>query len=77
MLSGHWLNSWALTRQPLKFVGNVAELLLIPTENKRIMLEKLKHVPAKQIQTATVTAFKTVSVFVNDYRNSYLNNSSS
>lgn len=66
MLSGHSLNSWALTRKPLEYMRNVAEVLGIPTRNKKMMLEELRNFPAKEIQKATDPVFKTVSVFVTD-----------
>lgn len=45
---------------------NVAEVLGIPTRNKKMMLEELRNFPAKEIQKATDPVFKTVSVFVTD-----------
>lgn len=61
MLSGSSLNSWALTRRPLKFARSVASSLGIRTENITNMVEGLKKLSAKIIQEVTVSKFNRVS----------------
>lgn len=60
MLSGSSLDSWALTRNPLKFAKNVASSLKINTWNIKDMVKELKKRTAEEIQKATASKFKLV-----------------
>lgn len=63
MLSGSSLDTWSITRNPLKFAKTVASCLKINTWNTKRMVEELKKRPAEEIQKVTASKFKLVSFF--------------
>lgn len=61
MLSGSTLDSWALTRNPLKFAKSVASSLKLNTKNYAKMVEDLQKISPEKIQKATSSVYKKVS----------------
>lgn len=67
MLSGHSLNSWALTRNPLNFAKSVALALGVSTINIKDMVEGLRKKSAEELQKAVNSRYIMVSNFVRIY----------